>query len=576
MRVRPPIALTIAAAAVAYGLAVALVVPRVGGPPTTYADASATAAWLDLTAGLGLIGVGIALWAVHGGGSLGPLAAAAGVVWLAPNWVGWENGPGLARSLAMVIALYLPALLVHVVSSAPDGRLSGRSARLAVGAAYVATTVLTLARAAVRDPFEDPHCWSNCTDNVLLVHAERSLARGLDDAWPVLALALAAAAMLVALARLVRSSRLRRRSLWPVAVPAVALAAGEAAYAVALIADPLEDPRQDPFGAVFVGRAAAATLLVLGLGWVLRQRIRTRAIVSGLAGDLRAAPAPGTLRDALAVAIGDPSLRIGYWLETEARFVDASGAGITPPPGRTTTPVQRDGRLVAALWHDPSIAATDVEQEIGAAARLAIENERLQAERLARLEQLRALRARVIEAGDRERQRLERDLHDGAQQRLLALSFDLRLAAAEAPELATAVEEAQAILAELRELAAGIHPAILTDAGLGPALESLADTAPVPLAIEAVPAARFEAPLETAVYLLVAEQVAGRDTGAPAVRIRAREAALDVEIDDARELPTHLADRVAALGGSAELAGGTLRASIPVSSRVAARDHGAT
>jgi signal transduction histidine kinase len=555
--------LTLMAAAVAYGAAVAFAVPRSSIVPTTYADASGLASALDLAAGVGLIAAGIALWSARAHGSLGPLAIAAGVVWLAPNWIGWEGGPAVGRSLAMVIALYLPVLLMHIVTGAPKGRLPGRPARAAVAAAYVVTTVVALGRALVRDPFEDPYCWSNCTDNVFLVHADRGIARALDDAWLLVAAVLGAAVVLATLWRLVRASTPGRRALLPVAVPAVALAAGECGYALALTSVPMEDPERAGFAGLFLWRAAAATGLALGFGWLLARRQRTRGIVARLAAELRVAPTPGTLRETLAAAVGDPDLEVTYWLAAEERFVDGSGAPVTPPSEGATTPILRDGRLVAVLSHDASVPAADLERQIGAAARLAIENERLRAEALAQLAALTALRRRIVETGDEERRRLERDLHDGAQQRLLALSYDLRLAAEDAPVLAAAVEEGHAALADVRDLATGIHPAILTEAGLGPALETLADTAPVALELAEMPAARYAAAVETTAYLLLADQVTRCDRGVLRVRVAAGQGELDVEVHDAREVPTHLADRVAALGGRVELRDRTVRASIP-------------
>src|SRR5439155_3673120 len=144
--------------------------------------------------------------------------------------------------------------------------------------------------------------------------------------------------------------------------------------------------------------------------------------------------------------------------------------------GRAVMTIERSGHPIALVAHDATLVdGSRLDREIGPAATLAIENERLQAEVLAQLEDLRASRARIVETGDAERLRLERDLHDGAQQRLLALSYDLRLARAAAEAdgdaelvtlLATAGDEAQTALGELRELAHGIYPAILAEAGL--------------------------------------------------------------------------------------------------------------
>src|SRR5207249_4199437 len=189
-----------------------------------------------------------------------------------------------------------------------------------------------------------------------------------------------------------------------------------------------------------------------------------------------------------------------------------------PGHGRTVTPIVRAGRPVAIVVHDSALLeGPALEREIGSAARLAVDNERLQAEVLAQLDDLRASRARIVETGDAERRRLERDLHDGAQQRILALSYDLRLARAAveadgdrelATVLASAGDEAQAVLGELRELAHGIYPAILAEAGLAPALATLADQAPLPVELGEMPPERYSTPVETAAYLTVTEAIA--------------------------------------------------------------------
>jgi signal transduction histidine kinase len=218
-------------------------------------------------------------------------------------------------------------------------------------------------------------------------------------------------------------------------------------------------------------------------------------------------------------------------------------------------------------------------QEVLAAARLAIENEQLQAEVQAQLEELRASRARIVQRADAERRRLERDLHDGAQQLLLALSFDLQLArtTAEAggdsqvaPLLASAGAQAQTALGELRDLAHGIYPAILAEAGLAPALATLADDAPLPVELGEVTPDRYAPPVETAAYLAVSDAIddaSARDATFVAVRIGRDRGRLVVEVDDdgfaRRSQLVTLADRVGALGGSLEAGPRTLRAEIP-------------
>jgi len=224
---------------------------------------------------------------------------------------------------------------------------------------------------------------------------------------------------------------------------------------------------------------------------------------------------PGEVRNALARALADPTLQLAYAVGGGS-FVDLDGRPAQLPAadsGRTATFVVRDGDTVAAIVHDEALAGDPLLEPVTAAAALALENERLQAELRARLEDLRASRARLVQAGDEARKRLERNLHDGAQQRLVALSLSLRLALAKfardpaaAEELiSAAAAEAASATEELRELARGLHPSILTDRGLGPAIEALAARAPCPVEVEAVPDVRLPAAVETAAYYVVAE-----------------------------------------------------------------------
>jgi signal transduction histidine kinase len=232
----------------------------------------------------------------------------------------------------------------------------------------------------------------------------------------------------------------------------------------------------------------------------------------------------------------------------------------------------------------------DLVRSVAAAAGLAVQNERLQAQLRAQVEQLRASRARIVEAGTVERRRLERNLHDGAQQRLVALSLTLRLAEQRVrshPEttetlLAGAQEELKLAQAELRELARGIHPAILSDRGLEPALEALAGRSPVPVRLEGVPEERLPGPIEAAAYFVVAEALTNVVKYAGASQATVRVTQFDgralVEVaddgcggaDPGRGTGLRgLADRVQALDGNLAISsppgeGTRLRAEIPV------------
>jgi len=557
-------------AALAVGLG-ALAVAQGPGRFTTYAGGSGLTATLTVTAGLALVAAGLVTAFSH---------LADRMIWFAPVWVGWDKGPPLVRSLGMLAAGFAFPLLLHLVVAYPSGRLRGSVAGALVAAVYLEAALVALGQALFRDPFFDPDCWANCTDNLFLLRSLPRLALGIEttDRWFTAA---AAAALATVLGwRLLRESGPARRALLPVALPAILLAGAVMAHTIALQGMPQEDPSDPAFRAIFVTGCVAVLLLAAGLVWAaVRTRVQRRA-VARIATSLGQAPPPGSVQAALAQAVGDPELKIAYWLPDSRRHVDASGRPAAEPvagPGRAITALVRDGRRIAVVSH--TAALPDLERELGAAVRLALENERLQAEALAQLDQLRASRIRIVETGDSERRRLERDLHDGAQQRLLALSYDLRLARAQAqadgdPQTASlltqATDHAQAALGELRELAHGIYPAILTEAGLAAALATLADAAPLPVEIRAAAQGRYPAAVETAAYLLVAEALddaAGRGASHAALRVVQDGGQLLVTVDDDGSDRTsamvQLADRVGALDGQLAVEPRLLRAEFP-------------
>ncbi len=252
------------------------------------------------------------------------------------------------------------------------------------------------------------------------------------------------------------------------------------------------------------------------------------------------------VRDSLAEGLGDESLTIAYWLPEREIFVDDEGHEVkiaaATASGRVWTPVEHDGKLIAAIVHRPDLANTDIVQTAGTAAVLQLENERLRADLRARLDELRDSRARIVEVSDAERRRLERNLHDGAQQQLVALALQLRLARNKTtdPESAKlidgALEQLDQALSELRELARGIHPAILSDRGLAAAVKALAERQPLPTEIEFSVERKLEPSVEATAYFVVAEGLTniGKYAGAElaTVRVREREGVLEVEVSD--------------------------------------------
>jgi signal transduction histidine kinase len=225
--------------------------------------------------------------------------------------------------------------------------------------------------------------------------------------------------------------------------------------------------------------------------------------------------ASGPVREILAESLGDRSVAIAYWLPDREAFVDEAGRPVElpePGSGRAWTAVELEGRRVAAIVHDAALdTSSELVQAAAAASSLAIDNERLKADLRARLAELRVSRQRIVEAADDARRRIERDLHDGAQQQLLALALELRVlrSRVNGDDTATLVDglsqRLDVALGELRELARGIHPALLTQSGLGPAITSLAERSLAPVHAQVEIEGRLPAPVESAAYFVVAE-----------------------------------------------------------------------
>jgi signal transduction histidine kinase len=399
--------------------------------------------------------------------------------------------------------------------------------------------------------------------------------------------------LLVPLGILVLSGRWRRASPRLRVAVAPVLWAGAAAFVLALLML-LDDAAGNPLGtaptALFdLGLAGIAIAFLVGL---LRARL-ARSAVAELVVELGSATAPGDLRDALARALRDPSLALAYWLPDGERYVDVEGRPFELPTESETSVVsvvERDGRKIAALVHDPALGEEpELVESVCAAAALALENERLHAELRARLEEVRTARARIVEAADEERRRIERNLHDGTQQRLVSISMALGLAQAKLeqdPAAAGAVfgearQGLSAALEELRELSHGIHPAVLTDRGLVAALQELTLRAAVPVELALDGTERLPEQVEAAAYYVVSEALANIAKYAHATSAQVRVQPLDGKVvlevaddgiggadADRGSGLRGLTDRVEALGGRLWLSsppgqGTIVRAEIP-------------
>ena len=486
------------------------------------------------------------------------LLAASGIAWLIAEW----NSPaaGAAFSAGLVFYAAWPPLLAHAALRYADRSLSRPEMALLAVAYADSLLLLGAGTAFFYDPL-DEGC-RDCPANRLLLSSHPQAVYDLGRAGLLVAGVWSAAFVALALFRVVRASWARRSVEIPVLLPAT--------VAVALFGARALHGRERGFlsndptdRALLAAQVAALVLVAAGVAWARVRARRMRAELTRLVVDLGRSPPPGGLRDQLADAFGDPSLDLLHAQDGGAEWIDGRGrpARIEPGPDRQVTRVLAGGRELSAVVHrpglfeDPALAA-----ELADAARLALEHERLGALRRAHLESLRASRARIVAAADAERRSLERDLHDGAQQRLATLAIAIRLARRQAPsddpgldaELAAAEDGLREALAELRELAHGLIPAVLAHEGLKPAVEALADRSPS-LVIGELPSGRFAAPVESAAYFVVAESVrraGGRDVAVSARRVDER---LIVELETGGGIAgstTDLEDRVGAVGGT--------------------------
>ena len=523
--------------------------------------------------GVPYIVAGVIAWWRRPQSALGPLMVAGG---LASAFSGWQVADSAAPyTLGAAFDIVPAALFLHVCLAFPDGRLRSRFERLLVGLAYASAVGLQLVKLGLGGV--------ESANLVEISHQPRAVS--LVEDVQLLSLTVACLAGVAVIARRTRFFRPRRRSL--------ALVIDSFALALVMVALLFTMATFDWPGFREVQRV---TLFVVGLSplafllGLLDARL-ARSSIGDLILELRSDPAPHDLRDALAQALRDPSLALAYWLPDFHTYVDLDGRPIRLPDDdeRATTLIDRNDEHVAALLHGRALGDEhQLLEAVGAAAGMSLENARLQAELRARVEELRGSRARVIDAGQKERQRLERNLHDGAQQRLIALSLRLSLLEKLLPaepeareELDAARREIALSLDELRDVARGIHPAVLSGHGLAVAVESLAAHAPLPVRLAIDLAGRLPERVEVAAYYVVSEGLAN-----VAKHARAAEASVSLEQEEDRLVVEvvddgvggadteggsglrGLADRVEALGGRLRvwtpLGGGTrVQAEIP-------------
>jgi signal transduction histidine kinase len=458
---------------------------------------AALVGWITLSYTL----CGLVAWWQRPGNRFGPLMVAAGFAPLVSTHS--IVSPALPYTIGEALHVLPAVLFLHLFLAYPSGRLNSRLERALIGSGYLAGIGLQAVRMLLG---------GFGSNNLLEVVHQPTAADVVLDVQVVTVIAVVLAGISVLVARRIRTGRPLRRSR-DLLVDSFVLAMVMIAIGIPLSGFGV--PAAEPIrwvGFTVIGLAPVAFLLGL-----LRARL-ARSEVSKIFVELHADPAPPDLRDALARALGDPSLELAYWVPDFETYVDLNGQAVELPSkgeGRARTLIDREEARVAVLLHDPALEdEPELLEAVTAAAGIALENGRLHAELRARLEELRGSRARIIEVGQKERQRLERNLHDGAQQRLVALSLELGLLEESLDadhDARTRLDQARSEIAksleELRDVAQGIHPAVVSGHGLAVALESLAARAPVPVLLTVDVEGRLPERLEVAAFYLVSESL---------------------------------------------------------------------
>jgi signal transduction histidine kinase len=525
--------------------------------------------------------VGLIAWQVHPGERIGLLFTITGYAWLLPSLT------NLHYALPFTVGNVTPALyqacLAHLALAWPYGRLRSRLDRVVVATNYC----WNIGNNAVSILFWNPRtngCGTACPANLFLLGSSNRLHSDLSNIGSIVGIGITVTVVALITAHWRSSRGYARRAMTHLIWVALPIAA----Y-IGLLEIPsslgLSNLVLYGIGPLILITAPAA--YAIGL---FRTRSARGAVGAALM-DLEPGPAPARLRDALAKALGDPTLQLAFRVPDRGCYIDTGDLAVDAdllPAGRMLTPL--DPGADAVLVHDDELRhEPELVRVAAAAANLALEHSRLQAEIQTQLEQVRASRARIVEAGDTARRRLERDLHDGAQQRLVTLSLALGMARSQAagsdPELEalleSATKEAREALVELRELARGLHPAVLTETGLPGAIQSLVERSPVATTVTAVPTGRFPPPIEATTYFVVSEALANVAKHAPAatakIAIRQLAGQIVVEVSDdgpggaqadAGSGLRGLADRVASVGGALQIdspsgRGTRLKAEIP-------------
>lgn len=531
------------------------------------------------------IAVGLYAWATGLNERFGVVLAAVG---------GWaclttlaESSDTLLYTVGRAAGWVLEVLVVYLVLAFPSGRLADRTDRLLVAATGVVVVTLFAPRLLLAERFDVPSpytsCVRDCPPNVLLAfdHEPALVGTALRPLGVVAVLAVMLAVVARLAGRIASATPRTRRLRAPVLTVAIARAT---VLAVAIAARELAPEGRLLEVTAWLIALALPVLALAFLAGLVRWRLFAGGALERLAACVRELPDAVALRRAFAEAFEDPTLDIAFPAARDAdRWVDVTGRPVALPSGRgdraVSTVPGRDGRPIAAILHDADLRDQRQPLDAGLAmAELALRNHRLALDAEAAMREVRASRARVAAGAERERRRIEQDLHDGVQQRLVALRIELELAEAAvrrdpargAALLRTLEREVDETLAELRALAHGVYPALLGDRGLVAALRAVIRRSPLPVRLEARAVGRGPPEVESAVYFCVLEalQNALKHARADHVTVEldgraAGELRVTVRDDGVGAAPSalhggagtvNMRDRLVALGGELEIA----------------------
>jgi len=500
------------------------------------AAAGVVAAWSFLVAGL-------IAWLRRPDNRLGALMVATGFALLARQFR-YSHDP-LAFTVFFLIGELGYVMYTHVALAYPAGRVTDRVERMFLGIAYAFALAFPFVTLLAYDATERLRYFDPFPrESLLLVDGNADLVAFVQDAHGSVGYgALAGVFVALVVRRFARGTSRARRLLAPLFLAAVIAALWALLNGILTYAKTPPGLTYDLFWWQIVGLTALPLAVLAGL---LRARL-ARGHIGELVVHLEQS-SPVELRDELALALDDPTVEVAFWLPEQREYVDPAGNSYPLPidgPQRAVTRIEHEGRPLAVLVHDPTLRdEPKLVEEVAAAARLALVNARLHAEVRAQLEMVQESRARIATAADEERRRIERDLHDGAQQRLVALTLELRSAQRRLGEerdpeidqlLESTADELQVALQELRELAQGIHPGILTQGGLAAALESLAARVPLPVTVSATQE-RLPPDVEATAYFVACEALTNvvkhSQASQAAIRALREDGWLVVEIED--------------------------------------------